>query len=99
MTVPNPFIEFAVDPVGALAWVGYALLLVGIVLMALWWSLRKLGTLAVQYRKNSHTDAWWSGPFDIGIVPPPQWTASLSAVIFVWAVTAWAISALFWLIG
>lgn len=99
MSPPNPFIELATDPVGTLALAGYALLLASLILMATWWSLRTAGTLYVQYRKNQHTDAWWSGPFEIGVVPPPRWTATAAAVGFVWAVTLWALSALVWLIG
>jgi len=95
----NPFIRFAVDPVGTLVAVGYALVLLGLILASLWWSLRKAGTLATRYKKNRHTDKWWSGPLDIGIVPPPDWTATAVGILFVWAVTLWAVSALIWVVG
>jgi len=98
MTVPNPFIELAQDPIGTLAVVGYALVLFGLILAATWWSLRKVGILANRYQKNRHSDAWWSGPFDIGIVPPPDWTATAVMILFVWAITLWALSALVWVI-
>ena len=94
----NPFIELARDPVGVLAWVGYALLLLGLILASTWWSLRKVGTLAVQYQKNRHSDRWWSGPLNVGVVPPPDWTANAVVVLFVWAVTFWAVSAIVYLI-
>ena len=99
MTVPNPFIQIAVDPVGTAGWIGYGLFLTAFVLLSTGWGLRKIGDLGTKYRRNHHTDEWWSGPFDIGIVPPASWTATLAAVLFVWSFTAWAGGALVWLVG
>lgn len=96
---PNPFIALAEDPVGTLALAGYALALLALALMSTWWSLRTAGKLYVQWAKNNHTDAWWSGPFDIGVIPPPRWSATAAAVGFVWAVTLWALSAIVWVVG
>jgi len=96
---PNPFIELARDPVGTLALAGYALVLVGIAMSSLWWSLRTAGKLGTQWQRNHHTSEWWSGPFEIGVVPPPKWSAWAVVVVFVWAITLWAVSALVWVIG
>jgi len=96
----NPFIEFAADPVGVLAWLGYALLLVGIVLAAVPWAIRQAGTLLVRYRKNRTSAEWWSfGERRSGYIPPRSWLSRAFAVLFVLSVTAWAASALFWLVG
>jgi hypothetical protein len=95
----NPFVELVRDPVGTLAVIGTALVLAGVALSATWWSLRQLGVLAVRYRSNRHTEKWWSGPLDVGVVPPPDWTARLVAVLFVWAVALWALGAIVYLIG
>ncbi|AFH22483.1 hypothetical protein OSG_eHP27_00155 [environmental Halophage eHP-27] len=98
--VTNPFIKFATDPVGVLAWLGYAFLLVGIVFTAVPWAFRQGATLVVQYRKNRHTDAWWSfGARRNGYLPPLGWLSRAFGVCIVLAVTAWAVSALFWLVG
>lgn len=96
---PNPFIELARDPVGTLALLGYALVLLGVAMASLWWSLRTGAKLVVQWQRRGRTDDWWSGPFEIGVVPPPSWTAWAVAVVFVWAITAWSVSALVWVIG
>jgi len=97
----NPFIEFASDPVGVLAWTGYALLLVGIVGAAVPWAIRQGATLIVRYHKNKHdSKKWFSfGSRRAGYVPPLSWLARAFAVCGVLAVTAWAVSALFWLVG
>jgi hypothetical protein len=99
VTPPNPFVELARNPVGTLALAGYALGLLALSLMSTWWSLRTIGRLGNRWRANHHTDDWWSGPFEIGFVPPPKWSATFCAVLFVWAVTAWALSALVWIAG
>jgi len=97
--VVNPFVELARDPVAALSVAGAVLALLALALAASWWSLRKLGRLAVRYRRNSHTDEWWSGPLGIGTLPPPEWTATLVVVLFCWAVTLWAVGAVVYLVG
>jgi hypothetical protein len=95
----NPFIELARDPVAALAWLGYALLMLGIVVAALPWAVRQGATLAVRYRRNRTTDAWWSfGERRAGYVPPLGWLARLFVVVLVLAVTTWALGTIVWLL-
>jgi hypothetical protein len=96
----NPFVEFARDPVAALAWLGYALLLAGIVLAAVPWAIRQGVTLVVRYRSNRTSDAWWSfGASRAGYIPPLSWLSRAFGVLFVLAIASWATSALFWLVG
>ena len=96
----NPFIELATDPVGTLAWIGYALLLAGLVLAAVPWAIRQAGVLTVRYQKNRTRDSWWSfGDRRAGYIPPLSWLARAFGVVFVLAVTAWAAGALLWLVG
>ena len=73
---PNPFIEFAKDPVGVLAWTGYALLLATFALMAARSVLRGLPTQWTRWKKNrSDTAKWWRiGNMNYGVVPPLDWT-------------------------
>ena len=96
----NPFIEFASDPVGTLAWLGYALFLVGVVGAAIPWAVRQAAMLVVRYRKNRHDKEWFSfGNRRAGYVPPLSWLVRAFGVCLVLATTAWAVGALFWLIG
>lgn len=96
----NPFIAFGQDPVAALAWLGYALLLAGIVLAAVPWAIRQGVTLVVRYKANRHSDAWWSfGDSRHGYIPPLSWLSRAFGVLFVLAIASWATSALFWLVG
>lgn len=95
----NPFIAFGQDPVAALAWLGYALLLVGIVAAAVPWAIRQGVTLVVRYKANRHSDAWWSfGEARNGYIPPLSWLSRAFGVLLVLAVASWATSALFWLV-
>lgn len=97
--VPNPFIAFAQDPVGILAWVGYALLLVTIGFGAVRTVLRGIPTLYIQYKNNRHTDAWWAfGDRRNGYIPPLGWSIRLMAYGVVLAIAAWAAGALIWLV-
>lgn len=100
MTPPNPFIEFAQDPVGVLAWVGYVLVLVGLGVAGLRTILRGFPTLYIQWRKNRHTDAWWSvGDLPYGVIPPARWTAMLLLYIGVLVALVWVAGALLWVLG
>jgi len=96
----NPFIELANDPIGVLSTLGYVLFMLGIVLAAVPWAIRQSGTLLVRYRKNRTSAEWWSfGERRSGYIPPLSWLSRAFAVLFVLSVTAWAASALFWLVG
>jgi hypothetical protein len=97
---PNPFVALAEDPVGTLAWLGYTLLMLGIVILALPWSVRKSAWLYARYRQNRAGDRWWSfGDSNVGYIPPAGWLSQAFFVLFVLAVTAWALGALAWLVG
>jgi hypothetical protein len=96
----NPFIEFARDPVGVLAWLGYALFLVTVVVIALPWSVRKSAWLIARYQQNRASDSWWSfGDRNAGYIPPQGWLLHAASVCLVLAVSAWAVGALIWLVG
>lgn len=96
----NPFVELARDPVAAFAWLGYALFLSALILTALPWALRKTAWLFDRWKANKRSPSWWSfGDSNLGYIPPPGWLAWSFAVLFVLAVTAWALGALFWLVG
>lgn len=96
----NPFVQFAQDPVGILAWTGYALLLVTIAFGAVRTVLRGLPTLYIQYQRNRHTDDWWAfGDRRNGYIPPLGWSLRLMLYGVVLAVAAWAGGALIWLVS
>jgi len=96
----NPFIELARDPVEALAWLGYVLLMFGIVAAAIPWAARQAVVLVVRYQKNAQSDAWWSlGQRRRGYIPPLSWLSRLFAIVFVLAVAAWALGTIVWVIG
>lgn len=96
----NPFIELARDPVATLAWLGYLLLMLGIVVLALPWALRKSVWLLARYRKNRASDSWWAfGDRRDGYIPPAGWLAQAFTVCLVLAVAAWALGSVVWLVG
>lgn len=96
----NPFVELARDPVGALAWLGYLLLMLGIVLAAVPWAIRKTAWLIARWQTNKHTDRWWSfSESGAGYIPPAAWLAWAFGVCLVLAVAAWALGTLVWLVG
>jgi hypothetical protein len=96
----NPFIELARNPVTALAWLGYALFMCGIVILAVPWSIRKTAWLIARYQQNRAGDRWWSfGTGNAGYIPPAGWLAWAFAVCGVLAVSAWAVGTLIWLVG
>lgn len=98
--VPNPFIELAQDPVSALAWTGYAMLMLAILVGAIPWAVRQTATLAVRYRKNRASADWWAfGERRNGYIPPLSWLSRLFAVLLVLMATAWALGALVWVLS
>jgi len=99
MTPPNPFVALASDPVGFLAALGYALLLAGFVVAGVGLTLRK-GTalLMLATDRNTRQRDWWGDTFG-GWLPTPSWIAWFVALVFLWAVIAWAAGALIWLVG
>jgi hypothetical protein len=98
--VPNPFIEFAQDPVGVLAWAGYALVLVALFVVGARTVLRGFPTLYIQWQKNRHSDKWWSvGDMPYGVIPPARWTTLFILYITVLVVLVWTAGALLWLLG
>ena len=99
--VPNPFIEFARDPVGILAWSGYVLLLGTFALMAARSVLRGVPTQYTRWKKNrSNKSKWWRiGDMSYGVVPPLDWTLKTAWHILTVVVFVWAAGALLWVLG
>ena len=96
----NPFIELAQNPVGALAWLGYALIMAAIAFGAVRTVLRGIPTLWVQYKNNRHTNDWWAfGDRRNGYIPPLGWSIQFAAYLVVLAIAAWALGALVWLVS
>jgi len=99
VTPPNPFVEFAQDPVAALAWLGYALLMVTVVGLGVTFSLRKGATLlAYATDRNNRQRKFWGEAVD-GWLPPAWWIGWAAVVLLVWVVIVWALGALVWVIG
>jgi hypothetical protein len=86
----NPFIELYVDPVGLLIALGYALLLVTLLVL----------TLAACWRNVIWLYRRWERqrPQQWELVPPIWWLIRFAAVPFVLMVDAWAAAALIWLV-
>lgn len=96
----NPFIELARNPVATLAWLGYLLLMLGIVVLAVPWSVRKTAWLIARYQQNRRSDSWWSfTDRPNGYIPPAGWLAWAFSVCLVLAVSAWALGSVVWLLG
>lgn len=96
----NPFVELAKDPVGALAWLGYALLMLGIVLAAVPWAIRKAVWLIARWETNRASDTWWAfGSTRRGYIPPSGWLAWAFGVVFVLAIASWALGTIVYLVG
>jgi hypothetical protein len=97
---PNPFIEFAQDPVSVLAWFGYGLLLVAIFGLAVPWSVRQYAKLITQYHRNKHGGDWWAfGDRSAGYIPPAGWLGWAFFATFVLAIATWSAGALIWLVS
>jgi len=95
---PNPLIEFAVDPVAALAWVGYAILLVTVVAGGVAFTLRRGARQVAAAARANRKRAWWGEAFD-GWLPPWPWIAWTASIALVWVVIAWSLGALVWVVG
>lgn len=96
----NPFIELAREPVGTLAWLGYLLLMFGILVLAVPWAVRKSVWLYARYRTNRAGDDWWSfGDHRKGYIPPTGWLAQAFVVCLVLAVAMWALGTVVWMVG
>ena len=93
----NPFVELARDPVASLAWLGYLLLMIGVVVLAVPWSVRKVAWLVARYYQNRASDSWWSfGDRRHGYIPPAGWLAHAFSVCLVVALSAWALGTVVW---
>lgn len=95
----NPFIELGRNPISAFAMLGYLLFLLTFVILSTGYCLRTAGNLYVRYKHNGHTKQWWSGPLDVGIVPPASWSARAATIPLVFAFTAWAIGGIIWIVA
>jgi hypothetical protein len=89
----NPFIAILRDAVGALAWLGYAFLLAGVVVYGGIWVFRKWTTVYIRWQKNHHSDEWWGG-----WIPPATEAKWIAAGFIVLAFMSWAVSALIWML-
>jgi hypothetical protein len=96
----NPFVELARDPVGTLAWLGYFLFMLGVVVLAVPWAIRKTAWLYARYETNATSDDWWSfGNRRKGYIPPAGWLGQAFLVCVVLAGSAWALGTVVWLLG
>ena len=86
----NPFVQ--ADPVALLAWIGYALTLVGIAVGCGRAALEWVRRVRVRRERNHTADEWWGGWV------PPRFEAGLLAATFgVMTVAFWAASAIVWI--
>ena len=86
----NPFIEFFQDPVATLSVLGYALLLVTLLVatLGLVWS----NAVWVKTRWDRQRPQQWE------YVPPTWWLLRVAAIPFILAIDAWTLAALIWLL-
>lgn len=98
MTPPNPFIHAAQDPVGFFAAVGYLLLMVMLAIAGTAFAIREATALRALASREHRQRDWW-GEYAQGWLPPSQWSYRAGRVVFVLALTAWALSALSWFLG
>lgn len=96
----NPFIELFRRPIFVLSWLGYLLVMVGIVVLLVPWSVRKAAKLVNAYLRDRMSDDWWSfGDTRKGYIPPTDWLLSAFWVVFVLGIAAWALGTVVWLVG
>lgn len=86
----NPFIEVVKDPIGTFAMLGYALFLLGLLVITLGTVWDNALTAYIEARKNWNR---WNYVF------PLRWTARVAAICLVLAIDAWAVSALIWMLA
>lgn len=96
---PNPFVAFAKDPVAALAWTGYALLMTTVVGLGVAFTFRKGATLIAYATDRNNRQRTFFGETLDGWLPPTWWIGWAAVVLLVWVVIAWALGALVWVIG
>lgn len=87
---PNPFIELFRDPVGTLVALGYALLLVTLLVWTLAICWRNVVTIGVRWERQR--------PGQWEFVPPMAFILRVSAVPMILWIDAWALAALIWLV-
>ncbi|GGK74622.1 hypothetical protein [Haloarcula sebkhae] len=88
--IPNPFIELFRSPVATLVGLGYALLLITLLVATLAACWRNAVTIAVRWDRQR--------PGQWEYLPPVGFLARVAAIPFVLAIDAWAVAALIWLI-
>lgn len=97
---PNPFIQLLENPVPTLAWIGYLLLMLAVIAVAIPWAIRKSAWLIDRYYANRASDTWWSfGDRQNGYIPPAAWLWHLCWVIVTLAVAAWALGTVVWMVS
>lgn len=94
----NPFIELARDPVAALAWLGYGLLMLLLVCFGLAYAVRQ-AAVCVALADRTHRQRDWWGDYFYGWLPPPGWLARAGSVVLVLSITSLALSAFVWLLS
>lgn len=87
----NPFIELYQHPVEVLAALGYALLLVALLVATVAACCRNAVWLSVRWDRQR--------PQQWEYVPPIWWLVRLAAIPFILAIDAWALAALIWLLA
>lgn len=87
----NPFVALYEDPVGALTALAYGLLLLTLLFVTLAAVWRNAVTVKVRWERQR--------PVEWEYLPPAGWLLRVAAIPFVLAVDAWALAALFYLLG
>lgn len=88
--IPNPFIELFRDPVATLAALGYALILITLLVWTLAICWRNAVTVKVRWERQR--------PGQWEYVPPLGFVVRVSAIPAILAVDALALAALIWLL-
>lgn len=99
----NPFIRLLEAPVQTLTLLGYLIIMTGIILLGLSYTLRRGTTLAAatarEYRQGRGPYQEWWGEWGDGWVPPAGWTVDAMKVLGVVTVLVWALATVAYMVS
>lgn len=98
--VPNPFVEFAQDPVATLAGIGWIIIYAAIVMLVAPYCVRKGSVLILiaSDRGRRQQRDWWGDRWG-GWLPDEKWIAGALLVGAGLVVIVWALGALVWVLS